>query len=108
MPREVLWIDTLGLQSSSESNSGDADAEPVEHSSNGTHVGEPSERGVRGFADGEVGQGGERCAKNQRVDGGSPGIRAGEYLWRLFGPSKTVQGTGGGVQIGGTGGPSRG
>lgn len=46
VPREVLGVDTLGLQPLSESDAGDTDAEPVEHSRNGTHVGEPVENGV--------------------------------------------------------------
>jgi len=55
VPWEVLGADALGLQSLSESDTSDADTEPVEHSRDGAHVGEPAENGVRGLGDGHVG-----------------------------------------------------
>ena len=91
MPREVLGADTLRLQSLSESDAGDADTEPVEHSRYGAHVGEPVENGVRGLGDGHVGEAGESGAKSQRVDGGSLGVGVGEDLGGLTGLGETVQ-----------------
>lgn len=108
MPREVLGGDTLRLQSSSESDAREADTEPVEHSRNGAHVGEPTENGVRRLGDGHVGQSREKGAKSHCVDGGSHGVCTDEDLWGLAGLGKTVQGTGGGVQIGRAGRPGRG
>jgi len=46
VPWEVLGVDTLGLQSMSESDASDTDAEPIEHSGDCAHVGEPAENGV--------------------------------------------------------------
>lgn len=54
VPWEVFGADTLRLQSLSESDTGDADTEPIEHPSNGAHVGEPGENGVRGLGYGHV------------------------------------------------------
>ena len=55
VPWEVIGADTLSLQSVSESEASDANTEPVEHSRDGAHVGEPAENGVGGFGDGHVG-----------------------------------------------------
>jgi hypothetical protein len=41
MPWEVIGVNTLRLQALSESDTSDADTEPIEHSGDGTHVGEP-------------------------------------------------------------------
>ena len=49
MPWEVLGADTLSLQPLSESNRSNTYAEPIDHPSNGAHVGEPTENGVRRF-----------------------------------------------------------
>ena len=38
VPREVLDVDPLGFQAVAESDSGETDAEPVEHSRDGAHV----------------------------------------------------------------------
>jgi len=43
MPRKVLGVDTLRLQTMSESDTGETDAEPIKHSRDGAHVGEPAE-----------------------------------------------------------------
>lgn len=55
VPWEVVGADTLSLQSVSESETSEANTEPVEHSRDGAHVGEPAENGVRGLGDGHVG-----------------------------------------------------
>ena len=49
VPREVPGVDPLGLQALSESDTGQTDTEPVEHSRDGAHVGEPVEDGARGL-----------------------------------------------------------
>jgi len=46
VPWEVLGADTLCLQSLSESDASETDTEPIEHSRDGAHVGEPAENGV--------------------------------------------------------------
>jgi hypothetical protein len=90
VPRQVLVADTLRLQALSESNSCNTDTEPVEHSGDGAHVGEPAENGVRGFGDGQIGDGTESGGKDQGVDGGSLGVGAGEDLGGLTDFGETV------------------
>ena len=46
VPWGVFVADTLGLPALSESDTGDADAEPAEHFGDGARVGEPAEHGV--------------------------------------------------------------
>ena len=53
-PREVLVAGTLLLQALPEPNPGDTGTDPVEHHTNGDHVGEPAEKGTRGLRDGEI------------------------------------------------------
>lgn len=108
VPWKVFGVDALCLQTLSESNTGDTNAEPVEHARDGAHVGEPAENVARGLGDGHVGQASEGGAQAQRVDGGSPGVGAGEDLGSLTGLCETIQGTGRGVQIRRTSRPSGG
>jgi len=108
VPWEVIGADTLSLQSASESETSEANTEPVEHSRDGAHVGEPAENGVRGLGDGHVGQSGESGAKEHGVNGGSLGVGAGEDLGGLAGFCETVECTRRGVQIGRASGPSGG
>jgi hypothetical protein len=108
VPWKVLGVDPLRLQTMSESDTSDTDAEPIEHSRDGAHVGEPAENVARGLGDGHVGEASERGAESQRVDGRSLGVGAGEDLGGLTGLGETVQGTGRGVQIGRASRPSRG
>lgn len=46
VPWEILGIDALCFQTLSETDAGDANSEPVEHSRDGAHVTEPAENGV--------------------------------------------------------------
>ena len=46
VPWKVFGVDTLCLQTLSESDTSDTDAEPIEHSRYGAHVAEPAENGV--------------------------------------------------------------
>jgi len=55
VPWEAFGVDTLCLQSLSESDTGDTDTEPVEHSRDGAHVGEPAEHSGRGLGNSHVG-----------------------------------------------------
>lgn len=43
VPWKVFGVDALRLQTLSESNTGDTDAEPIKHARDGAHVGEPAE-----------------------------------------------------------------
>jgi len=46
MPWKVLGADALRLQASSKTDAGETDAEPIEHSRDGAHVGEPAKNGA--------------------------------------------------------------
>lgn len=97
VPGQVLGVDALGFQTLAESDAGDADPEPVEHSGDGAHIGEPGEDGVGGLGDGEVGEAGEKGGKQQGVNGSSFGVGAGEDFGSLTVHGETVQSAGRGV-----------
>ena len=54
VPWEVLGADTLRLQALPESDTGEANTKPVEHSRHGTHVGEPVESCARRLGDSHI------------------------------------------------------
>lgn len=87
---EILRFDPLCLQALPESDTGETDTEPVEHSRHGAHVGEPVENCARRLGDPHVGQGAEKGAKGHRDEGRPSGVGAGEDLGSLTSFGETV------------------